>query len=238
MKKFLLIAVVLVVAAAAAVAAVFIVSDVVAQFTYTPGTLSIPQKTAFVVAHGDGVWFEATGVETSPTAVFHDAGTPIPADYDVAVATGWAGTSLEQLEHGTQIRIRIPEAGVDLSYDRGTGGTVDSAAYWTGPMFYDQSWIDFLSPVTDFEPRTGSQVYANHWWLGLSDTQWEKGLATHLAPDGRLPQGTYTVHFEETAPEPAAGLTCIYDGPLTPYHPGRGTNVTAPFTFTVGSPSP
>ena len=237
-KKVLLIVVVAVVAAWAAVTAVFVVSDVVAEFTYTPGSLSIPQKTAFVVAYGDGVWFEATGVETSPTAVFHDAGTPIPADYDVAVATGWAGTSLKQLEHGTQIKIRIPEAGVDLSYDRGTGFKVDSAAYWSGPTFYDQYWIDFLSPVTSFEPRAGSQVYANHWWLGVSDTQWEKGLATNLTPDGRLPQGTYTVNFGEVAPEPAAGLSCIYDGPQTPYRPKPGMNVAAPFTFTVGSPSP
>ena len=237
MKKVLLIVVVAAVAAVATVTAVLVVSDVVAEFTYTPGTLTIPPRTAFVVAYGDGAWFEAAGVETSPTAVFHDAGTPIPADYDVAVATGWAGTSLKQLEHGTQIKIRIPEAGVDLSYDRGTGFKVDSAAYWSGPTFYDQYWIDFLSPVTSFEPRAGSQVYANHWWLGVSDTQWEKGLATRLNPGGRLPPGTYTVLFEEVAPGPAAGLSCIYDGPQTPYHPKPGTNVAAPFTFTVGSPS-
>jgi hypothetical protein len=73
---------------------------------------------------------------------------------------------------------------------------------------------------------------------GLFDTQWEKGLATHLTPGGRLPPGTYIVHFEEIAPESAAGLTCIYDGPQTPYHPRPGTSVAAPFTFTVGSPSP
>jgi hypothetical protein len=238
MKKILLIAVVAVVAAGMATTVVFVASDIVAEVTYEPGTLSIPQKTAFVVAYGGGAWFEAAGDEAAPAAVLHDPGTPIPAGHAVALATGWAGTSLKGLEHGTRIMVRIPEAGVDLSWDRGTGGQVDSAAYWSGPVYYDRVWRDFLAPVSDYRPPAGTPVYADHWWLGLSDTVWEKGLAKHLTADGKLPSGTYTVHFEEVVPEPVAGLSCIYDGPRTPYDPPPGTEVTAPFTFTVASPEP
>ena len=58
----------------------------------------LPAKTAFVVAYDGGFWFEVGGDATAPTAVGHEAGTPIPADYDVVVATGWRGTSLDRLE--------------------------------------------------------------------------------------------------------------------------------------------
>lgn len=233
MKKVLLIAAAAAAAAMMAVIIVLIVSDIVAEVTYEPGTLAIPQKTAFVLAYGGGAWFEATGDEAAPRGVFHDPGTPIPSGYAVALATGWAGPTLKELEHGTDIRVRIPEAGVDLSYDRGTDGRVDSAAYWSGPVYYDRVWRDFLAPVADYEPPAGTPVYANHWWVGLSDTVWEKGLARELTADGRLPAGTYTVSFEDVVPEKGAGLSCIYDGPQTPYDPAPGPQVTAPFTFTV-----
>lgn len=170
MKRILLIAVVAVVAAGVATTVFFVVSDIVAEVTYEPGT-------------------------------------PIPAGYAVAQATGWAGTSLTGLEHGTRITVRTPEAGVDLSWDRGTDGQVDSAAYWSGPVYYDRVWRDFLAPVSDYRPPARTPVYADHWWLGLSDTVWEKGLAKRLTADGKLPSGTYTVHFAEVVPEPAAGPT-------------------------------
>ena len=197
-----------------------------------------PSKTAFVVAYGGGCWFEVGGEAGAPRAVYHEAGTPIPADYDVAMATGWRGTSLDRLKSGSQIKIRIPEAGVDLSYDRETDGKVDSGAYWGGPSLYDEYWVRLLYPMTGFKPQGETQVYADHWWVGLTDTEWEVGLATNLTAEKKLPQGTYTVYFEETIAAPMTGLDCVYDGPQAPYHPDAGTNVTAPYTFTVGPPAP
>ena len=168
----------------------------------------------------------------------HDAGTPIPADYDVAIATGWRGTSLDRLETEHLIKMRIPEAGVDMTYDRGTGGKSDSKAYGGGATLYDAYWVKLLFPITGFVPPSGTQVYGAHWWVPLTDTDWESGSATNLTPDGKLPQGAYTVYFEETVQGSMTGLDGIYDGPKTPYHPKPGRTVTAPFTFTVGPPAP
>ena len=113
-----------------------------------------------------------------------------------------------------------------MTYDRGTGGRSDSTAYEGGATLYDAYWVTLLFPVTGFKPPGGTQVYASHWWVPLTD------------PPEKLPQGTYTVYFEETIRGPMTGLDGIYDGPEAPYHPEPGTNVTAPYTFTVGPPAP
>ena len=92
----------------------------------------------------------------APTAVGHDAGTPIPADYDVVIATGWIGTSLDQIKNASQnIKMRIPEAGIDMSYDRGIGGPSHSP-FGSGPTLYDQYWVNLLFPITGFRPQSGS----------------------------------------------------------------------------------
>lgn len=216
---------------------VLVGGEVLQIVTYKVPTVRAPARTAFVVAYDGGSWFEAGGDTNAPTAVVHAAGTPIPADYDVAVATGWRGTSLDKLETEHLIKLRIPEAGVDLSYDRGTGGTSDSRAYDGGASLYDAYWVTLLFPITAFRPQGGAQVYGSHWWVPLTDTEWDQGIATNLTASGRLPEGTYTVYYEETINGPMAGLDGIYDGPQTPYDPSPGKNVTAPYTFTVGPPA-
>ena len=77
---------------------VLVGGEVIQILTYKVPTVRAPSKTAFVVAYDGGYWFEVGGDANAPTAVGHDAGTPIPADYDVAIATGWRGTSPDQLE--------------------------------------------------------------------------------------------------------------------------------------------
>jgi hypothetical protein len=199
-------------------------------------TVRASLKTAYIVAYDGGFWFEASGDANAPTAVGHDAGAPIPANYDVVIATGFIGTSDDQLtDVKQQTKIRIPEASVDLSYDRGAGPS-DSGAYWSGPTHYDEYWINLLFPITGFKPPSGSKVYANHWWCLL--TGQEQGLAKDLTADKKLPQGTYTVYYEETILQPMTGLDCIYDGPKTPYQAKPGTTVADPYTFTVGPPAP
>ena len=74
--------------------------------------------------------------------------------------------------------------------------------------------------------------------MPLTDTSWEQGLATNLTAEKKLPQGTYTVYYEETIQGPLTGLDCIYDGQKTPYQAEPGSNVAAPYTFTVGPPVP
>ena len=229
MKKLTLIALAVVLT----VVLVLVAGEVIQYLTYSVPTLRVSSKTAYVVAYAGGFWFEVGGDVDAPTAVGHDPGTPIPADYDVVVATGYTGTSLDRLKYGSsQIRLRIPEAGVDLTYDRGPGKS-DSGAYWSGPTLYDRYWADLLFPITGSRPQGGAQVYAEHWGVPLTGGEL---LATDLTADGKFPQGTYTVYYEETISEPMTGLDCIYDGPKTRYHPRPGTNVTTPYTFTVGPP--
>jgi len=207
---------------------------VTALMPHSIPTARLSSKTAYVVAYDGGFWFEAGGDVNAPTAVGHDAGTPIPADYDVVIATGWVGTSLDQIEDMSQnIKMRVPEAGIDMSYDRGVGGPSDSTAFGSGPTLYDQYWVKLLFPITGFKPQSGSQVYAGHWAVPLTSGE----FATNLDADGKLPQGTYTVYYEETTPQPMTGLDGIYDGQKTPYHARPGTHVAARYTFTVGPPA-
>jgi hypothetical protein len=217
---------------------VLVGGEVLQSVTYKIPTVRAPAQTAFVVADDDGFWFEVAGDANAPTAVGHEAGTPIPADYDVAMATGWRGTSLDQFETEHRIKMRIPEAGIDMTYDRGTGGKADSKAYGGGATLYDAYWVRLLLPLSGFKPSSGTQVYASHWWVPLTDTEWESGSATNLTADGKLPQGTYTVYYEETVQESTPGLVGVYDGPKTTRDAERGTTVTASFTFTVGPPAP
>lgn len=232
MKKSLVIAL----AVVGAVVLAVVVFEVIEIVTYSVPTVRASSKTAYVVAYDGGFWFEAGGDVDAPTAVGHDAGTPIPADYDVVIATGWIGTSLDQLKNASQeIKMRIPQAGIDMSHDRGTGGATDSGAFGSGPTLYDQYWVNLLFPITGFRPQSGAQVYAVHWGVPLTGGEL---LAANLTADGKLPEGTYTVYYEETIPQPMTGLDGIYDGQKTPYHPEPGTNVTAPYTFTVGPPVP
>ena len=187
-----------------AVVLVIVAVEVIEIVTYTVPTVRLSPKTAYVVAYGDGFWFEAGGDVSAPTAVSHDAGTPVPADYDVVIATGWIGTSLDQIKDMSQsIKMRIPEAGIDMSYDRGVGGPSDSGAFGSGPTLYDQYWVKLLLPITGFKLQSGSQVYAAHWGVPLTGGE---RLATNLTADGKLPQGTYTVYYEETIPGPMTGL--------------------------------
>ena len=231
MKKFVLI----VLAVVLAVVLAAVAFEVVEIVTYSVPTVRLSSKTAYVVAYDGGLWFEASGDVNAPTALSHDAGTPIPANYDVVMATGWRGTSLDQIKNMSQnIKMRIPEAGIDMSYDRGTGGASDSGAFGSGPTLYDQYWVKLLFPITGFKPQSGAQVYAVHWGVPLTGGE----FATNLTADGKLPEGTYTVYYEETIPQPMTGLDGIYDGQKTPYHPTPGTNVTDPYTFTVGPPVP
>jgi hypothetical protein len=189
-------------------------------------TVRAAPTTAYVVAYDGGFWFEAGGDANAPTAMSHDAGTPVPANYDVVLATGWMGQDKNVSDH--PIKIRIPEAGMELSYER-------AGAYWTGSAHYDEYWIKLLFPINGFQPPSGAKIYANHFWCPLTGE--EEGLATNLAAAKKLPQGTYTVYYEETIPQPMTGLDCIYDGPKTPYQGKVGTNVVAPYTFTVGPPA-
>ncbi len=230
MKKGILIALAVVMAAVLAVVLV----EVIEIVTYSVPTVRLSSQTAYVVAYDGGFWFEADGDVNAATAVGHDAGTPIPADYDVVIATGWVGTSLDQIKSTSQnVKMRIPEAGIDMSYDRGVGGPSDSTAFGSGPTLYDQYWVELLFPITGFRPQSGAQVYAVHWAVPLTGGEL---LAKNLTPDGKLPQGTYTVYYEETIEGPMTGLDGVYDGQKTPYHAAPGTNVTAPYTFTVGPP--
>jgi hypothetical protein len=183
MKKGMLI----VLAVVVAVVLVLVVGEVIEYLTYSVPTVRASSKTAYVVAYDGGFWFEASGDVNAPTAVGHDAGTPIPADYDVVIATGWIGTSLDQLKNVKEnIKMRIPEAGMDMSYDRGTGGTSDSKAFGSGPTLYDQYWVDLLFPITGFRPQSGAQVYAVHWDVPLTGGEL---LAANLTADGKLPRG-------------------------------------------------
>lgn len=232
MKKSVLIAL----AVVGAIVLAAVVFEIIEIVTYSVPTVRASSKTAYVVAYDGGFWFEASGDVNAPTALGHDAGTPIPANYDVVIATGWIGTSLDQIKNMSQnIKMRIPEAGMDMSYDRGVGGPSDSGAFGSGPTLYDRYWVDLLFPITGFRPQSGAQVYAVHWGVPLTGGEL---LATNLTADGKLPEGTYTVYYEETIPQPMTGLDGIYDGQKTPYHPKPGTNVTDPYTFTVGAPVP
>jgi FlaG/FlaF family flagellin (archaellin) len=231
MKKGILIALAVVLAAVLAV----VVFEVIEIVTYSVPTVRLSPKTAYVVAYDGGFWFETGGDVNAPTAVGHDAGTSIPANYDVVIATGWVGTSLDQIKDVSQnIKMRIPEAGMDMSYDRGVGGPSDSTAFGSSPTLYDEYWVKLLLPITGFKPQSGAQVYAVHWAVPLTGGELP---AKNLTADGKLPQGTYTVYYEETVEGPMAGLDGIYDGQKTPYHATQGTTVTAPYTFTVGPPA-
>ena len=185
MKKVVLIALAVVMAVVLAV----VVVEVIEIVTYSVPTVRASSKTAYVVAYDGGFWFEADGDVNAATAVGHDAGTPIPADYDVVIATGWIGTSLDQIKSTSQnIKMRIPEAGIDMSYDRGVGGPSDSTAFGSGPTLYDQYWVKLLFPITGFKPQSGAQVYAVHWG-GAADRRRTAGHEPHRrreAPPGDL----------------------------------------------------
>ena len=98
-------------------------------------------NTAYVFAYLDGSWFEIVGPDL--TAVPHWAtydrrgnlrGTdPIPATYDIVMQESWKGYSyglVQKLPTVFEVKLSIPEAGVDLSY-------AQAKAYWTGPFIWD-----------------------------------------------------------------------------------------------------
>ena len=197
--------------------------------------------TAYVIAYGDGSWLEVTDLN-APAGVAHWAYDekgryvldPIPANYDIVMDMGWTGMPLGQVQSASEkflIRISIPEAGIDMSFDQGK-------AFWTGATLWDDFWVALMGPLTAFNPLSGLQAYCNHWWCPLTGN---KGIAGNLTSDTKLPRGTYTVYYAESILQPMTGLDLVYDDegtPLTtPYHatpPGGGA--ADPYTFTVGRP--
>jgi hypothetical protein len=194
-------------------------------------------NTAYVFAYLDGSWFEVVGPDL--TAVGHWAtydrrgnlrGTdPIPASYDIVMQESWKGYNyglVQKLPTVFEVKLSIPEAGVDLSY-------AQAKAYWTGPFLWDAYWVANAGEIPAFNPNIGAQVYANRWLPPLTGVN---GLATNLQ-GGKLPPGTYTVNYSERWVGPYTGLDQAYDdlgNPLWgPWHVEPPSEGSTSFTFTV-----
>lgn len=210
-----------------------------ASAPWAPAFRLAPQ-TAYIFAYGDGSWFEVCGADLVAEphwALYDEYGVlvapadPIPADYDVVMQLSWKGYNyglVKKLPTALEVRLSIPEADVDLSYEQ-------AKAYWTGPFIWDLYWVENAGPIPAFNPRIGANVYANRWLLPLTG---DKGLATNLV-DGRLPAGTYTVSYAERFVKTYTGLEqWLWDdegNPLgtKPWHAKPGDESTVEFTFTV-----
>jgi len=199
-------------------------------------------QTAYVFAYLDGSWFEVVGEGDEAVAVGHwvsydDEGNflapadPIPADYDVVMQVSWKTLSyglMKTFPLRYQLKMRIPEAGVDLSYEQ-------ADAYWTGPFLWDDYWVANAGPIPAFNPHIGAKVYANRWLPSLTG---DRSIATmNLTVDKKLLPGTYTVYFTENLVRTAAFLDVWFDGQKSPFiaRP-EGENVVPPFTFTIAGP--
>lgn len=198
-------------------------------------------KTAYVIAYADGSWFEAVGEDLTLVGhwtVYDDNGNlvepapPIPADYDVVMQVSWKTLTyglVKTFPLRYQLKVRIPEAGVDLSYEQ-------AEAFWGTDVFiWDDYWVANLFPIPGFNPHIGAKVYANRWLPPLTG---DKSIATkNLTADKKLAPGTYTVYFTENLVHTAAFLDIWFDGQKSPFiaHP-EGENVVPPFTFTVAGP--
>ena len=118
-----------------------------------------------------------------------------------------------------------------------------SKAYWTGPYLWDEYWVDATGvPVLAFNPHIGAQPYANRWLPPLTG---DKGLATSLTADKKLPEGTYTVNYTESVVRPFTSLELVYDDQGDPSSTQMPTHMKPPYTsdlvvytFTVGPPVP
>jgi hypothetical protein len=237
MKKFLLV-LVLAVALLGLLAA--------PAFAGSVPTARVSFDTAYIFGYGGGTWCEAGGDVNSPYTVWHFAtyddndnlvkpADRIPANYDVVMDGGFGTYSLglvQSISGEWLIQLSIPTVGVNLSY-------AQSKAYWTGPTQWDEYWVGLLGPFPPaFNPSLGAQGYCNHWWVPLTGN---KGIATNLTVDNKLPKGSYTVYYTETWAHTYTCLDMAWDdmgNPLTtPYHiPPGGPYVANPFTFTIGRP--
>ena len=236
MKKLLLLAVL-------AAAVLGLLAAPALATTLDPG-FRLSEKTAYIFAYNDGSWFEVTDVAAGTFVghwVVYDDLTgdlvapadPIPANYDVVMQVSWKlipRGQVQTLPKKFLIKLSIPEAGVDLSYEQ-------SKAFWTLHP-WDQYWVDAVMPIPAFNPHIGAQPYANTWLAPLTG---DKGLATNLT-DKKLPQGTYTVHYMERVVRPFTSIELVWDdqgNPSTtqkPTHAKPYTSDPVVFTFTVGPP--
>ena len=159
-------------------------------------------NTAYIFVYGDGTWYEVKGDVEAPTAVWHfptydDDGNfvapadAIPATYDVVMQFAWKNINyglVQTYPLAFDLKIAIPEAGVDLSYEQ-------AKAYWTGVSLWDQYMINLTWPIEPFNPNIGAQVYAIRWWPSLTG---ENSIATkNLTADKMLLPGTYHVYYSE-----------------------------------------
>jgi hypothetical protein len=198
-------------------------------------------NTAYIFAYGDGSWFEIVGEGNAGVPVLHwvsydDEGNllapadPIPANYDVVMQVSWKNISyglVETLPLTYQVKVRIPEAGVDLSYEQ-------AKAHWTGAFLWDDFWVTNAGEVLPFNSHIGAQVYANRWLPSLTG---DKGLATNLTAGKKLPAGTYTVYYAENLLRTYTAMDLWFEGQKSPVIlKPEGENVVPPYTFTIAGP--
>jgi hypothetical protein len=184
--------------------------------------------TAYVVPKTGGVWLEAQGDLNAPTLLVHPPGSPIPANYDVIIDAPWRGITrglVQTVPLALLYQVSIPAADVDISQD-------EAQAYWSGAVLWDRYWSSLLGPIPAFNPRTGVQAYANHWWGPLTG---DAGTAANLTSDKKLPPGTYAGLFTETVVRTIIDLKLNSAGQTTPVKVKPGT-ASYPFTFVVAPP--
>jgi len=225
MKKLLLVIVLAVVVLGVLAAPAFASPSSALGFRLT-------EKTAYIIAYGDGFWFEVTDAGLLEG---HRAGEAIPANYDVAMQLSWKGINyglVQTLPDTFLVKLSIPGLGVDVS-------DVQARTYWTGAYLWDDYWIDALGPILAFNDSIGAQVYANRWLPPLTG---DSGVAANLTADNKLPRGIYTGYYTESLLRTLTSLELSYDdamNPLkTPYHVRpAGETFTNVFTFKVGPPA-
>ena len=204
-------------------------------------------NTAYIFSYWDGTWFEVTGDVEAPTPVWHfvtydDEGNfvapadAIPANYDVVMQLSWKNVTyglVKTLPLAFDLKIAIPEAGIDLSYEQ-------AKAYWTGVSLFDQYMINLTWPIEPFNSHIGAQVYAVRWLPYLTG---ENSIATkNLTADKKLLPGTYTVYYSENLLRTYINMDLLTDEFGEPLNkaPYRGTPegewVNAPYTFTIAEP--
>jgi hypothetical protein len=203
-------------------------------------------ETAYIFSYGDSSWFEVMDADDPFSFVGHwttydengnlvAPADPIPADYDIVMQVSIKFIPRGQVQNLVKkflISLTIPEAGVDLSYQK-------SKAFWNLHP-WDQYWIDATGmAIVGFNPRIGAKPYANTWLAPLTG---DEGIADEdiLTAAKKLPAGTYTVNYTESVVKPFADLEIAWDdegNPVPPTwewtHPRPGTNGPIVFTFTV-----